>query len=192
VGADPRLIDELEARLGGLAGKAVLDLGGGPGQYSVEFARRGADVTWFDVSRNYQEFASAKAREAQVPVTFALGYMDESDRCLARQFDLVFNRICWYYCIDDAAFAATVYRLVKAGGWAYIDTNTSDFTSHEAGLGVRARTWLNNHLGVKIGHPYPPRGRVTGLMLRYPLQRIVTEFLPRNDRILLQKPGLST
>src|SRR4051812_35635270 len=38
-GADARLLDELEQRIGGFAGKQVLDLGGGPGQYSVAFAK---------------------------------------------------------------------------------------------------------------------------------------------------------
>ena len=43
---DITLVDHLERQVGGLSGKRVLDLGGGPGQYSVLFAERGADVTW--------------------------------------------------------------------------------------------------------------------------------------------------
>ena len=149
-------------------------------------------MTWFDISKNYRDFVQQKAREAQVEMNFALGYMDHAFQLLGHQFDLVFNRICFSYCIDDASFAGVIHRLVKPGGWAYIDTNNSDFGREAAGFGVRARNWLNGALGVKIGHPYPPPGRVTKLFLRYPLQRISTEFLPRNDRILFQKQGTTT
>jgi 2-polyprenyl-3-methyl-5-hydroxy-6-metoxy-1,4-benzoquinol methylase len=188
-GVQESLLDELDQSVGGLAGKQVLDLGGGPGHYSVAFARRGASVTWFDISKNYRDFVQQKAREAQVEMEFALGYMDHAHRLLNRQFDLVFNRICFSYCIADASFAGVIHRLVKPGGWAYVDTNNADFGRESAGLGVRSRNWLNGTLGVKIGHPYPPRGRITELFLRHPLRRLSTEFLPRNDRILFQKPG---
>lgn len=40
------LIDRLEQRIGGFKDKRVLYLGGGPGQYSTAFARRGARVTY--------------------------------------------------------------------------------------------------------------------------------------------------
>lgn len=187
-GVQESLLDELDRRVGGLAGKKVLDLGGGPGHYSVAFARRGAHVTWFDVSKSYRDFVQQKAREAQVDVEFALGYMDDASVRLNRQFDLVFNRICFSYCIDDRSFAGVIHRLVKPGGWGYIDTNNSDFGRESASVALRVRSWLNGSLGIKIGHPYPPRGRVTQLFLRHPLERISTEFLPRNDRILFQKP----
>ena len=122
-GVQEALLDELEKRIGGFAGKEVLDLGGGPGHYTIAFAKRGARVTWYDVSKNYRDFVKEKAREAGVNVEFVLGYMDDGARVLNRQFDLVFNRICWSYCIDDSSFAAVVYSLIRPGGWAYIDTN---------------------------------------------------------------------
>jgi len=186
-GADMRLLDELEQRVGGFAGKQVLDLGGGPGQYSVAFARRGARVTWLDVSARYRDFARHKADEAQVSIEFVLGYMDEADRLTNRQFDLVFNRICWYYCISDAAFAEVVYRLVAPGGWAYVDTNHSGVGRENASLATRTRIWLNDRLSFKIGHPFPPRGRVASLFLRRPHEQLIADYQPRNDRILLQK-----
>ena len=58
---DEGVIDRIEDAMGRVAGKKVLDLGGGPGQYSVAFARRGANVTWHDVSAVYQSFSMAKA-----------------------------------------------------------------------------------------------------------------------------------
>lgn len=93
-----------------------MDLGGGPGQYSVAFARRGASVTWLDVSHNYLHIAQQKAHEADVEITFVLGYMDEAPRILGKQFDLVFNRVCFCYSWNDALFVAVIYRLMRLGG----------------------------------------------------------------------------
>lgn len=44
----------------------VLDIGGGPGRYAVELAKRGYEVTLFDLSRGCLEFAEERAREAGV------------------------------------------------------------------------------------------------------------------------------
>src|ERR1700722_6597732 len=60
------LVDRIEEQVGGLRGKRVLDLGGGPGQYSVLFAMRGAEVTWHDASQSYREIASQRAKATQV------------------------------------------------------------------------------------------------------------------------------
>src|SRR5688572_16693466 len=84
-GADQGVIDTLQEWLGGLSGKAILDLGGGPGQYAVAFAKRGAAVTWHDVSSRYRQFAMDKAAEVGVDINFSLGYMDEAPRSIGRQ-----------------------------------------------------------------------------------------------------------
>ena len=187
---DHALLDKLEQDLGGLAGKSVLDLGGGPGQYTVEFARRGAHVTWRDVSARYLAMARAKATQFGVAdrVDFSLGYMDESPSALPQPFDLVFNRICWYYGFSDRGFAGIVYRLVAPGGFAFINTNNSRFHLEQLSASARVRTWLNDHLSMKIGHPYPPHGRLLRLFQRYPLLRLEADYSsPVNDRILFQK-----
>lgn len=44
----------------------VLDIGGGPGRYSLELARRGYSVTLLDISTKSLQVAQEKAREAQV------------------------------------------------------------------------------------------------------------------------------
>jgi 2-polyprenyl-3-methyl-5-hydroxy-6-metoxy-1,4-benzoquinol methylase len=185
------LLDQLDDWVGGLAGKRVLDLGGGPGQYSVAFARRGARVTWFDVSRNYQTLAQANAAERLVAdrMQFRLGYMDDAPRLLAETYDLVFNRICWYYGRSDRSFADVVYRLVCPGGSGYIDTTNSLFNTAQLSASARMRTWLNVACSIKIGHPYPPRGRIASLMLRRPIERLLIDYTTASsDRLLFKKP----
>jgi 2-polyprenyl-3-methyl-5-hydroxy-6-metoxy-1,4-benzoquinol methylase len=190
-GLNEAVLTELEAWVGGFAGKRVLDLGGGPGQYAVAFAQRGAEVTWFDVSKTYEDMARAKAEERGVgdKIQFRLGYLDEAPGLLSERYDLVFNRICWYYGWSDRGFADVCYELVAAGGSGYIDTTNSRFHIDKLSASARARTWLNDALGLKVGHPYPPRGRVARLLLRRPVARLLVDYPTEvTDRIFFQKP----
>lgn len=187
-GVREHLLDELEGWVGGLAGKRVLDLGGGPGQYAVAFARRGAQVTWYDVSMTYRAFAENKARENQVEIDFLLGYMDEAPERLGAEFDLVFNRICCYYGRSDRSFARVLFSLVRPGGVVYIDTNHSGWRRESLSHSARFRTWLNDALAIKIGHPFPPHGRIAGLFSRFQLERMLIDYsAPTNDRLFFKR-----
>lgn len=189
---DEGSLDELARWVGGFSGKRVLDLGGGPGHYSAAFARRGAEVTWHDVSLCYREMAQAFITDLGLAdrVRFSLGYMDEAASLLPGNFDLVFNRICWNYGFTDSGFAKVIYRLVAPGGWAYVDTHHSGMRRVELAPAVRLRTWLNDRFAILIRHPYPPHGRVARLFMRHPVRRLLVDYrLPSNDRILMQKPG---
>ena len=177
------LVDDLELRLGGLKGKRVLDLGAGPGQYAVEFARRGAQVTWHDPSRNYLGVARDKAAALGVGLEFQLGYLEEAARYLDRPFDFVFNRICWYYCADDAEFAALIHGLIRPGGSAYID----NFINRTPGR-FKPRYWLNAVAGLKIGHPVPPPGRLEQLFRRFgDLGLEMIHRSSRSERLLITR-----
>jgi SAM-dependent methyltransferase len=177
------LIDELERRVGGLQGKRVLDLGAGPGQYAVEFARRGARVTWHDISRNYLAVARSRAESHGTDLDFSLGYLEEADRYLEEPFDFVFNRICWYYCANDSRFARLVRGLIRPGGWGYIDNYI-----HHAPGGLSARYWFNARTGIKIGHPVPPPGRLERLFAALgDLEVEVIQRSDRSERLLLRR-----
>jgi 2-polyprenyl-3-methyl-5-hydroxy-6-metoxy-1,4-benzoquinol methylase len=189
---DQRLVDELEQRVDGFAGKTILDLGGGPGQYTLAMAQRGGLVTWHDVSRTYLEMSRRKADELKLidRITFSLGYLDEAPRLLNQRFDLVFNRICWNYGYSDKSFAAVVYAMVRPGGFAYVDTTHSGFKRDELPTLARLRTWLNDHTGIKIGHPMPPHGRLARLFLAFAVKRMTIDYrTTTNDRIFFEKAG---
>ena len=51
-----------------LRGKTVLDIGGGPGRYSIWLAKQGYDVTLVDLSEGNVAFAQEKFREYGVNV----------------------------------------------------------------------------------------------------------------------------
>jgi len=163
---DRQLVDEVEEWTGGIAGKRILDLGGGPGQYSIEMARRGARVFWHDISRNYLEIARARAALHNVQVEFSLDYMEDA----AGEYDVVFNRVCWYYCINDAAFARKICALTRPGGAGYLIVNTERYL---AGVWPQLPTWprvkgkllffLNKKLSLKIGHIMPSHRKIERL-----------------------------
>ncbi len=196
-GVRPELLKTLDEWVGGLTGKTVLDLGGGPGQYSVAFAQMGAKVTWHDVSNRYRAIAEAKAKEAGVDLRLSVGYMDEAPTLLREDFVLVFNRICWNYGRQDASFARVVYGLVKAGGVGYVDTTHAGYRYDTLSASAKLRIRLNNTIWWKIGHPFPPHGRLAGLFLRYRMEKMLVDYsAPMNDRILFRKarqtaPGVS-
>src|SRR5579884_2202996 len=136
------LIGRLGDLLKGYEGKRVLDLGAGPGWYSVQFARRGADVTWHDISHNYLRMAREHAAGAGVSINFSIGYHEEAARLADHPFDLVFVRFCWNYSRSDRRFARIVHSLVRRGGVGYVETNTPPFVNPS---GLRAaQYWLND------------------------------------------------
>jgi 2-polyprenyl-3-methyl-5-hydroxy-6-metoxy-1,4-benzoquinol methylase len=186
------IIDELEVWMNGLHGKRVLDLGGGAGQYSVAFAKRGADVTWHDISAIYQNLAKSKAIENNVHINFSLGYMDDAPAILKNQYDLVFNRICWNYCRGDHLFGKKIFSLVKPGGIGYVDTTHSDWNWETLSMLGRARTWLNNVFAYKIGHPFPPHGRLAKIFGGMPIDKLLIDYsTTTNDRVLFRRSKVS-
>lgn len=189
---DHAMPDELEAAVGGLRGKRILDLGGGPAHYTVSLTQRGGLVTWHDISRNYLQMGRCKAaeRDVEAAVRFSLGYLHDAPRLLGERYNLVFDRICWYYALDDASFARVVHELVAPGGWGYVDTTNSSYGRDKLSASARLRTWLNDRTGVKIGYLMPPRGKLARLFPGTPVQRrTVDHRTPGNDRVHFQKAG---
>ena len=185
LGAQEDVLNHLEKWVGSFKETRVLDLGGGPGQYSVAFARRGADVTWYDISRAYQKIAEEKAREHGVKIRFSLGYLDRASEILNDTYDLVFNRGCWFYCWNDATFAKVVVSLVRPGGIGYIDTHPSTWSKAPHSPSLHIKTWVNDHTGVKIGHPFPRRGRLACLIGGLDVEKLSIDYSsPDNDRLL--------
>jgi SAM-dependent methyltransferase len=173
-GIDATFLDRLEARSGGLAGKRVLDLGGGPGHFSVLFAKRGARVTWHDVSRQYEQIARQHAILHEVSLDFSLGYLEEARKFGRNSFDLVFCRVCWCYCRSDRAFSRLLYSLVKSGGIGYIECPTPAFSRPQGFR--RLQHWLNTYFWWKVGHPMPPHGRIAKLISNYPVTHLELDY----------------
>ncbi|MFD1644253.1 methyltransferase domain-containing protein [Haloarchaeobius litoreus] len=134
----------------------VVDVGGAPGTYAVEFARRGYDVTLLDAPGRIEASASLLARE---PVeTVAWGLPDDSDGGADGTAALPVDGV-------DCAFvplrtsdrsAAANRRLVAAaadalapGGWLVV-------VDHLRGRSPAARTTTVRRLALGSGEAYEP------------------------------------
>jgi ubiquinone/menaquinone biosynthesis C-methylase UbiE len=103
--------------LGALDGAAVLELGCGAGDLSVELLRRGARLTAIDISPGMVELARSRAADA----TFVVAPAEETGLPDA-SFDLVAGKWVLHH-VDVAAAAREVHRLLRPGGSAVFFEN---------------------------------------------------------------------
>lgn len=98
----------------------VLDCGGGPGRYALELARRGYDVTLFDLSSENLRLAEQKASEAGLTLAaYEQGTATDLSRFSGETFDAVLLMGPLYHLLESAARVgalAEAYRVLKPGG----------------------------------------------------------------------------
>ena len=150
-------VDRIELVAGPVRGRKVIDVGGGPGLVSIEMARRGADVTWYDVSKNYETLASSNMKEAGIVIKRVRGLIDEDFNKRLEKFDLVVCLVCWYYSDSDRKMASFLRSIVTDGGGLYVSCNVR---RHSKGKIGRLRSFFYHKFGVKIGHPFPLEGMI--------------------------------
>ena len=98
----------------------VLDCGGGPGRYAIELARRGYQVTLYDLSAGCLRLAREKAAAAGVRLAgFEQGTATDLSRFADETFDAVLLMGPLYHLLQEAerrrALAEAV-RVLKSGG----------------------------------------------------------------------------
>jgi 2-polyprenyl-3-methyl-5-hydroxy-6-metoxy-1,4-benzoquinol methylase len=183
-------IDKLEHFCGGLRELTLLDVGAGPGNFSVECARRGASVVWHDISNNYRRIAADRAQRHGVTLEYSVGYLEDIAALAPRRFDVVFNRSSYFYSMDDRVLARRLYDAVAPAGCLAVFCIPTTQYARSMGTRPNAREWLNSHLGLKIGHPMTPPGRVASLLARFPHQVMISETRSNClEDVLLRKPG---
>ena len=82
-------------------GDSVLDIGGGPGRYSIYFAEKGCAVTLAELSGGNVELAKKKAAEAGVALTAHAVNCLELEALELGQFDHVFLMGPLYHLLDE-------------------------------------------------------------------------------------------
>jgi SAM-dependent methyltransferase len=187
---DAELINKIGIFTGGFTNKSLLDLGGGPGQYSIEFAKQGATVTWHDISKNYLDIISQKSKIEEVDIKLSLGYLEGAKG----KFDILFNRICWYYCINDYKFAALIYSLVNDGGYGYIILNNENylFTKIKKEKLVKKvylsiNYWFNEVFDIKFIHIHPSHKKLQKAFSKFNFSYISIERENLNTVISFKK-----
>ena len=97
--------------LGDLRGKSLIDIGCGPGTYSVEFAKRGADVLGVEISRKMLNKARNNAENANVKLT-----LQKSDAHSLPSTDESFDVAVLTLTILNAKMIEEAARVLKPGG----------------------------------------------------------------------------
>lgn len=104
-------------------GQSILDIGGGPGQYSIHYAKKGCAVTLAELSEGNVELAKEKAAEAGVSFdAYAVNCL-ELDRLGLGQYDHVFLMGPLYHLQDKADQVEAVniaLRHLRPGGKLYV------------------------------------------------------------------------
>lgn len=186
-GVDLSIVKRVEAAVGGLEHRRVADVGSGPGQYGIAFGKRGAQVTCVDVSGRYLEIARRGFGAAGLSAEFVLAYMEDLGKIACGEFDVVFNNVCWYYCTGDYGFARSLLRATKPGGILFVRVQNAESHVH-AQAGRRVRYWMHKRLGWKMGHLFPPRGRVEQAFRRTGLCETTADYSdPGMDLVLVRK-----
>lgn len=100
-------------------GDSVLDIGGGPGRYSVHFAKMGCRVALLDLSSANTALAQEKARAANVEIQAVTGDARYADALLSGPFDHVLLMGPLYHLLEErdrVMCVQSALRLLKPGG----------------------------------------------------------------------------
>ncbi len=105
------------------SGERILDIGGGPGRYSLYLADKGCDVTLLDLSDANVEFAASKAREQGIALRTLRGDAREADTVVSGLFDHVLLMGPLYHLLEECDRVKAVnacLKLLKPGGMLFV------------------------------------------------------------------------
>ena len=100
-------------------GSAILDIGGGPGHYSIHYAGQGHTVTLLDLSEENVRFAKKKARQYGVRITALQGNALDLSCFPDESFDAVFLMGPLYHLMNEESRLQALReaaRVLKQGG----------------------------------------------------------------------------
>ena len=103
-------------------GDTILDIGGGPGQYSVYYAKQGHAMTLLDLSDGNVRFAKKKARQYGVKITALQGNALDLSRFEDASFDAVFLMGPLYHLMEEESRLQAIReakQVLKPGGYLF-------------------------------------------------------------------------
>ena len=104
-------------------GMRVLDIGGGPGRYSLHLAAQGCRVTLLDLSAENVRFAKDRAAQAGLALTAVQGDACEAGRCVDGLYDCVLLMGPMYHLLREEKRAQAVraaLQLLRPGGVLFV------------------------------------------------------------------------
>lgn len=120
-----RTVAWLVETLGLGPGKALIDLGCGPGLYASRLARRGVSVTGVDGSRRSIDYAKEYAAKEGLAIAYRYAnYLNLSDRAQYDAALLIYGDFCPLAPEDRRTLLGNVHRALKPGGHFVLDVTT--------------------------------------------------------------------
>ena len=172
-------------------GDTVLDIGGGPGRYSLYLAAKGCKVTLFDLSAGNTQFAAERANEQSLHLQTVTGDAREANTQVSGQFDHVLLMGPLYHLLDENDRIKSVtaaVALLKPGGLlfaSFISTAGGIIygIKREPGLIISTEPceveYLNNFVGRKsyAGDAFTKaffieQSEVLPFMAQFPLEKL--------------------
>jgi len=104
-------------------GDKVLDIGGGPGRYSLFYAEKDCDVTLIDLSSENVKFAKERAAERCVVLNGIVGDARETDKLVTDTFDHVLLMGPMYHLLEESDRVKAVnasLNVLKQGGMLFV------------------------------------------------------------------------
>jgi SAM-dependent methyltransferase len=139
--SNPKLVACLQAALGDLRGKWVLEAGAGTALDSIELARLGARAVACDYSSVALGFAGAKAEGLKTSIRLMRGDVLRLPFA-SETFDAVFHAGVLEHFYDPGDILSEQHRILKPGGVLLVDVPQTYnlYTLHKARK-IRAGTW---------------------------------------------------
>jgi 2-polyprenyl-6-hydroxyphenyl methylase/3-demethylubiquinone-9 3-methyltransferase len=124
---NPLRLQYMESRIGGFAGKRILDVGCGGGILAESMAAKGAEVTGIDLAEDALNAAREHAQTRAVTVDYLLTSAEDlaarNEKSGAEeQFDAVSCMEMLEHVPDPATVVAACARLCKPGGHVFFST----------------------------------------------------------------------
>jgi len=174
---DGAIFHRIESYLSDHEVKDILDLGCGPGYYSLLFGSKGYNVTGIDYSGLMIEEARKNAKDRNVKVEFLVMDAQKLEFPDAT-FDLVVSRDV-FWCLEEPEKAySEILRVLRPGGMAIVsDGNYYLYLYDDRYAKAREQNKINRPKEpMKGGHEYFNKGRVdlnviTELAKEMPLSR---------------------
>jgi 2-polyprenyl-3-methyl-5-hydroxy-6-metoxy-1,4-benzoquinol methylase len=169
---DRNLLELLKSTIE-LNGKKVVDLGAGPGQYTLLLAKEGAQVHYHDISHNFVKLAIEKAAKEGYSFTHTIDYIDYVNG----PYDVIFNRGAFNYCFDDKKFIDILNNQLNKGGIYFgilvnenqvFSTKIKSWFSKTTLLYIQF--WLNDLLNIKLGHPFTSKRKIKKIFEAAPFE----------------------